>query len=1146
VRFLLGPAGTGKTFRCLEEIRAELKRAPEGPPLLFLAPKQATFQIERQLLADPDLPGYTRLQILSFDRLAEFIMETLGESAVKVMSEEGRVMVLRALLAQRQSELKIFRSTARLPGFAQQLSALLRELQQQRLPAERLVELTQDPRTSMALRDKLHDVALLLTAYREWLRTNALHDTEETLELAAEALRGAGRRESKVESGIELWLDGFAEMTPQELNLLCAFVPLCERATLAFCLEKEPPPETGSWLSLWSVVAQTFRRCRAALNAVPGVKISVEVLKRGAARSRFSEAPLLAHVEEHWASPIPFPRSSRGHEALTDKSAIGKPKSEIDQSVVISVATRDKTLRIVTCANPEAEAAFAAREILKFVREHNARFRDCAVLLRTLDDYHATVRRVFTRYGVPLFLDRRESIAHHPLAELTRFALRVAAFGWRKADWFGVLKTGLVHANDDELDQFENEALARGWDGAQWTQTLPGHGGAPHQFESLRKNITPPFEKFSAALAGEIDGVKLVTAVRALWLALDVETTLQRWAEEIKRIEPTLPPMHETVLSQMDLWLENIERAFRTTRLSVVEWLPVLEAGLAGLTVGVIPPALDQVLVGAIDRSRNPDLRLTLVLGMNETVFPAPSPRAPILTDIERAFLSEILEGRRQSLGLSTRERIAHERFYGYIGCTRSRERLVLTCAAANSKGVALNPSPFLAHLERLVPGVFPAKAEEREHFSAPEPAEAEHVCEIAAALIDGSRPELTALEKVESLAEVAARARQFASTAEGQRDAGGTLKLAPEVAARLFPSPLTTSVSALEDYAACGFKFFAKHGLRVKEREEFEVDHRQKGIFQHEVLSEFHKQATAENKRWRDWTPEDAAALVRTIGRELLKQHHGGLFDSDPARRFTGDVLVENLERLITTLVTWAKNYQFDPRAVELEFGMGESPLPGWRLPLGGGRELVLCGRIDRIDVCECAGAPALGVVMDYKSSGKKVDATKLYNGLELQLLSYLGFLRQLEPAQEIPALVPAGVFYIALRGRPGTAKSRAETFDDLDAARRRAFRHEGRFDSAWLAQLDASGCEEQFSSHFAAKLSPEAFAQLIADVEAHLKRFGAGIFEGRIAIEPYRRSQRDTACMQCEFGGICRFDPWLEPYRALKQPPKKLRVDG
>ncbi|MGD0252173.1 MAG: hypothetical protein ABSC01_05705, partial [Verrucomicrobiota bacterium] len=56
-RFLLGPAGSGKTFRCLADIRAALQEGAEGPPLILLVPKQATFQLERQLLTDPAVVG---------------------------------------------------------------------------------------------------------------------------------------------------------------------------------------------------------------------------------------------------------------------------------------------------------------------------------------------------------------------------------------------------------------------------------------------------------------------------------------------------------------------------------------------------------------------------------------------------------------------------------------------------------------------------------------------------------------------------------------------------------------------------------------------------------------------------------------------------------------------------------------------------------------------------------------------------------------------------------------------------------------------------------------------------------------------------------------------------------------------------------
>ncbi|MEI2722538.1 MAG: hypothetical protein V9H26_03020 [Verrucomicrobiota bacterium] len=233
--FLLGPAGSGKTFRCRAEIRAALLAAPDGPPLILLAPKQATFQFERQLLADPALPGYTRLHIFSFERLAQFVLDRLRLPPPTTLSEEGRVMVLRALLRQNQGELQIFRAAARLTGFAQQLSLLLREFQRHRLSPSQLAELSTRPDNPTPLRAKLHDLALLLHAYGDWLAAHDLRDANHLLDVAASALRPAPS--ALRISG--LWLDGFAEMTPQELELLVALLPLCEQATLAFCLEGE-------------------------------------------------------------------------------------------------------------------------------------------------------------------------------------------------------------------------------------------------------------------------------------------------------------------------------------------------------------------------------------------------------------------------------------------------------------------------------------------------------------------------------------------------------------------------------------------------------------------------------------------------------------------------------------------------------------------------------------------------------------------------------------------------------------------------------------------------------------------------------------------------------------------------------------------
>src|SRR5207247_7211116 len=111
-------------------------------------------------------------------------------------------------------------------------------------------------------------------------------------------------------------------------------------------------------------------------------------------------------------------------------------------------------LRLVTCTNPEAEAILAAREIRRFVRA-GGRFREAAVLVRNLEGYHDALQRVFSRFEIPFFLDRRESVSHHPLAELTRSALRLVAFDWPQDVWFAAIKTGLTCHDEAGVGRFE-------------------------------------------------------------------------------------------------------------------------------------------------------------------------------------------------------------------------------------------------------------------------------------------------------------------------------------------------------------------------------------------------------------------------------------------------------------------------------------------------------------------------------------------------------------------------------------------------------------------------------------------------------------------------------------------------------------------
>jgi len=1148
-RFLLGPAGSGKTFRCVEEVRSELLRSPDGPPLIFLAPKQATFQIERQLLGGQSLRGYSRLQILSFERLAAFVFERLGVPLPDTLSEEGRIMVLRALLARHHAELRIFRASARLTGFAGQLSNVLRELQRHRVSVGALSKLASQTKGQGRLPDKLHDLGLLLDRYEQWLverreQGARLQDSNCLLDLATEALRRI-----RLEGGSPmiggLWLDGFAEMTPQETALMAAVVPHCQRATLAFCLDGEPPGEFA-WLSPWAVIGRTFAQCHAAVAQSTEARPIIEVLSRNDQRGRFFDAPGLRQLERAWAAG-PERGSSYG---ATSPSV---PNPEPNQNAA--------SIRLVSCPHPEAEARLAAREILRHVQA-GGRYRDCAILVRSLDGYHDVLRRVLGQFDIPFFLDRREPVAHHPLAELTRYALRTAAFDWRQEDWFGALKTGLAGALEGEVDWLENESLKRGWAGEAWRRavTIPEDAALAERLEAIRRRVMPPFERLAAGLNQPDPGVSggaLGAALRHLWSDLRIESQLQDWMETADRLG--LPgAAHATVWNQLEDWLENLELAFAHTSLAFREWLPIVEAGLSGMTVGVIPPSIDQVLVGSVDRSRNPDLQTVFVLGVNEGVFPAPPQPAILLTDSERLELLAL----GVSLGATQRQQLGHERYFGYIAFTRPRRRLVVSWAEDDGDGTGLNPSTFVDAIRRAVPDV------REEAYVEPDWPQALHRSELSQHVLAACvvaretaasqvrQEDATGLLQPDSevmadersglidLPEFAAMIRRWRQTLV----ALSATRLSSEVAARLYGRELRSSVSALEDFVACPFRFVASKALRTAERDEFVVDARQKGSFQHELLQRFHERARTGGRFWRDLTPAEARQWVREIGDALAQTFEGGLMVADDTRRFVTGILLDNLAQLMGTLVEWAPNYGFDPTEVEASFGLDGAQLPAWSIPLARDRALQLRGRIDRIDLARDPDGGAGVVICDYKSSGKEMDRVKIEAGLELQLLSYLAALTRMPAARAwlgASTLRPAGVFYVPLRAKIGSDASRGNAAETAAQAAT-GFQHRGRFDGALLARFDRSGATKGVQFRFKVNqngelsksgndaLPPGDFARMVDGAEETLRTVAERIFSGEAGVEPYRLKQQ-TACDWCAYRSVCRFDPWTMSFRPL-----------
>jgi ATP-dependent helicase/nuclease subunit B len=223
----------------------------------------------------------------------------------------------------------------------------------------------------------------------------------------------------------------------------------------------------------------------------------------------------------------------------------------------------------------------------------------------------------------------------------------------------------------------------------------------------------------------------------------------------------------------------------------------------------------------------------------------------------------------------------------------------------------------------------------------------------------------------------------------------------------------------------------------------------------------------------------------------------------------------------------------------------------------LGGGRQLALRGRIDRIDLWHGTDGRALCVVMDYKSGQRKLDQILVEHGVQLQLLGYLAAVRHWPHPRGLPGverLVPAGVFYVNLRGKYDGGDTRAEALADTGASQCLAYRHTGRFSVDALSKLDNrldAKTGDQFNYRRnndgslyqgSAEALPRAeFEALLDRVETQLTEMGRAIYAGAAEVDPYRKGSL-TPCEFCDYRPVCRIDPWTHRYRVLRAASKEI----
>lgn len=1144
LRMVTGRSGSGKSQLCMNEIQDRLLENPEGAPIIYIVPEQMTFQAEYRLATNPILGGMIRAQVYSFSRLAWRILQETGGIGRYHLSSVGISMLIRKIIEEKKDQLTLFGRAADKNGFVQQVEQMITEFKRYCITPDELIQEAEmeNGNASRALKNKLSDLEIIYRQFEDEVFGKYI-DSEDYFHLLSEKIS-----ESTYLKNAEIYIDGFYSFTPQELRVLKELMKHCPRVTITMTTDRDsftiPPDELD-----------LFR-----LSTEAGFTIYEMAKSEGIEM----ENPIFLSHQQKWSNPS-LSHLERHFDTRPAPSYFGQTEVHIGQAV-----------------NRRAEIEGIARKIIQLVRTGNYRYKDLALLIRNGSDYHEIVEPVFSDYQIPYFIDQKRTMLNHPLIELIRSTLEVIQSFWRYDPVFRVIKTELIfplQENPDkmreQMDRLENYVLAYGIKGSKWTKKerwtyrrfkglemeTSGQTDAEKEIEQqlneLKLMVSAPILRLSRRLKKADSGRKFCEAIYLYLEELDIPSKLENLKIEAEA-KGNLVKMreHEQVWNACIDLLDQYVEILGDEEVSLKSFSAILEAGFESLYFSLIPPALDQVIIGDLEKSRLTDIKAAFVAGVNEGVLPAKISDDGILTDEER----ESLIAQNLTVAPSSRTRLLDENFIAYKALTTPTDALYVSYPLANDEGKALIPSSYIKRLKDMYPGV-------EEHFYGLDPAELIEEEQLNFVInyqttLSYLTSQLQLKKRNYPLSDLWWDVYNFYISGEWKGRAekvfsslfytNQTIQLSKETADELYGDSIQASVSRMELYNGCAFSHFAQHGLKLRERQVFRLEAPDIGELFHAALKYISDFVNEQKLSWDSLTKRQCEELAREAVTALAPKLQNEILLSSERHHYIKRKLEQIITRASQVLSEHAKVSGFSPIGLELSFGRN-GKLPPLTFSLKNGKRMELAGRLDRVDQAKGENDSTFLRVIDYKSSEKDVNLNEVYYGLALQMLTYLDIvITHSDELVEMKAS-PAGVLYFHVHN-PLISTTKLLTIDEIEKEIMKKFKMNGLMlgDQNVLKLMDQtleSGDSQIISAGIKkdgnlTKKSKVASLNEFDDLRNYVRKLyqttGEAIVDGQVEIAPFKLKDK-TPCTFCSYKSVCQFDESIENHYRILTPKTK-----
>ena len=1104
VRFLLGASGSGKSRQIYNEIIQASIKEPERN-FYLIVPEQYTMEAQRELVTMHPAGGMMNIDAIGMNRLAYRVFDELGISTGQVLEDFGKSMLIKKILCEQQDTLHVYGSYYDKLGFVDEMKSMMSEIFQYNIKQDTIDEIMEQIPEDSVVAGKMQDIRHIYEEFEAFAGERYIV-AEQLVELLT---RHVGQ--SKLVCGSSLYFDGFTGFTPVQLELVEKLMTCADDLTFSFTLDdRDQKYEHIKDYELFYLTKTTIKKLTEAA-AAAGVEIESPVVLPGTINYRLGENRELFFLERNLF-----------------RSPYRKWKQPLER------------IHLTATGDAQDEIVFVASTIRRLVREKGYRYKDIAIVAGDLEQASHIYERVMDEYEIPVFIDANACLKANPCAETIRSVLAVLADDFSYDSVFRFLKAGMTDLSFEDIELLENYALKRGVRGySRWNRAVSENyeKTSPVNVEEIRQAFMKMFGDIRKAFADKKAATKdYVEALYDFLLQIHMYEKLEARKNEL---------YEENRINEGDAYGQIFEKTVRLfdkiaellgdTKMSVKEFYEIVDTGLSDIEVGVVPPTVDRVLIGDITRSRLNHIKVLFFTSVNDGIVPKAPKKGRILSDRDRDILSDCgLE-----LAPSDKQNSYIEQFYIYTILTKPSDHLYISYHKLSASLESMRPSYLLGRISSIFPSL---QAEEydaascmpdtvnrslRRILRAEDSEDAESRILTRILTEKGFAGELTAIYK----------GRTYRNVAE---------QLPPETIALLYGRYLHASVSKLELYARCGFAYFLKYGLRLKEREMYQVDVRNVGVILHSVMEGLFKQVRdTRNNDWENFPEDERMLMVTELVNRAAEESAGDFFEDNARNAY----MLQMIERMAQTSAGMLQKHirlgSMKPGMLEKTFDSAKDEVGSYLFELPNQIQMSINGKIDRVDVEEEDGTVYIKVI-DYKSSTRKLSLEEVLNGEQLQLVTYSAIAYEIEkmiyPDKNIQI---AGLLYYSFDDPvieiesseidTGTEQPEFSDQEKLDAERMEKMKLQGFVNEspAVIQKMDHT-CNQSLPVKLDKNgdikksenvVSADQIRTIMELTRENIEELGSQIAEGKIAIEPYK-NKSNTGCDYCEFKNICHFD--------------------